>query len=189
MRLSCLALVALVATGCATSRPSPAPPPVTLAEVNRTLGTRTATVYFAGDRAPTRGEVVVGPEVTTIRNLKGVETLATAEIASVTLDMSMSATTGALHGAGIGVAPGAGLALAVALDGDDGSFSGKGFDRLVLRQAAIWAAVGAAVGAGLGAASAAPRDERPVYEAPITRYPDAGLVLLQRDGPAPTASR
>ena len=189
MRILPLALAALLATGCVGTRQPDADllPAVTLSEVNRTLEGQVSRVYFADGRAPVQGHVTVGPEATVIRNGAGVETVTTEAVQTVTLDVSMSPERGALHGAGVGATPGLLISSLIALNPGGES---RGLQMHFLPQAILLATVGAGVGGGIGAATSTGRDDRVVYEAPVTRYPDAALALRtsEREILSPTGS-
>lgn len=186
MRLLSFALAALLLTGCATSRQPASPlPAVTLGEVNRALEGSVARVHFADGRAPLQGRVTVGPEVTVVRNGTRVDTLPTEDIETVTMDVSMSPEVGAMHGAGVGATPGL---IFAALVGLEGGFADNAIARHALRFGVTLASIGAGIGGGIGAATSTGRDDQVIYEAPVTRYPDAALVLLRTESRPETAS-
>ena len=198
MRLLPLALVVLVLSGCASlQRPDVARSPATLEEVNRSLDGRQAMVYFDGDRMPTRTYVYVGPEETVLRFSGPVVTkngtqvaehvVPTEEVQRIEVDASLSRGQGAGRGALYGASPGGGIALL-----------GAGWATFCVEYdcigAAIFvgggvalAAIGAGLGAGVGSISAGSVDMVTVYQAPITRYPDAALALLNAEPSTPTA--
>lgn len=190
MRCSLL-LVVLVLTGCASSRPpGTLPEPVTLAEVNRALAEQRATVYFADGREPERWYVEVGPETTRLlgkaRVIGGPEVrrIPTGEIAQIEIDDSLSAGQGAKRGAGYGALSGLplvamGLYAAATCTTGENDYSCLG--ALAIPLGAGVSTVGGIVGAGAGAATTARRYPVTVYRAPVTRYPDAVLALMENE--------
>lgn len=188
MRILSLVLLALIFSGCASSRMPDEPLPlVTLTEVNRALDGRTATVRFADARGSVQGRVTMGPVESVIRDGGSVLRVPTGEIEAVYVDVSMSPAQGALHGGAIGAAPGTALALAATLDSGRG-FGGQTLRRHVIQRGLSAALVGLAVGTAVGTVTTNRRDDRAIYQAPITRYPDAALALLENEeAPAPPA--
>ena len=202
MRASLL-LVAVLVTGCASTRsPGTLPEPTTLKEVNEVLADERAWVYFADGREPERWRVEVGPESTRLtgerRLVRGprVNIVPTSEISHIEIDDSLTAGEGAVTGihytTGVSlVTIGTGLLVDAVERSNCTEFgtcppwtTGAG---IALLGGTVGLA-GIAVGPVVGGATTAKRYPVTVYRAPVTRYPDAALALMEADPAAPLAA-
>ncbi|OZC01907.1 hypothetical protein [Rubricoccus marinus] len=193
MRCLAVFLVAFMLTGCASSRRAElTPPPVRLSEVNRALEGHRANVVYADGREPVRGFVRIGAEETTVVERSGENhRVPTADILRVELDASLTPAQGAGNGALYGAIPGLLMAgaggISLATTNCDWCFA----EAYMIAGGGAVAVLGAVVGTGAGALGATTREMVPVYEAPVTRYPDAALELLTAEPlaePSPTAT-
>ena len=190
----------LTLAGCASlgHPPGTLPQPVTLSEVNRVLEGELATVHFADGRAPERWYVEIRPDTTYLLGdadfflRQERRTVSTAEVAQIEIDDSLSPGQGAVRGAGYGMLPGAAVAGIGAVGGltcttGENDYSCLGPALLILGGMAA-VTVGVPIGAGTGATITSRRYPVTVYQAPITRYPDAALALLERERSAGTVA-
>ncbi|MEM1055436.1 MAG: hypothetical protein AAGI52_07905 [Bacteroidota bacterium] len=186
-----LPLLLVLCMSCASlQRPQVDPMPATLAEVNRALEGRKAQVHFTDGRVPVRGYVAVGSKVTVVdvRRVRRMEveistsevSIPTSEIGYIEADASLSSGQGVARGTLYGALSGVALGVLwwVSENPDD--------DQVGI--GSLFIVNGAVLGAGIGPIATSGQDWVPVYEAPITRYPDAAFALLEMEE-TPVGSR
>ena len=186
-----LLLSALALTGCATSRAPTTPfPPTTLQEVNAILESRLALVTLE-DGTEVRAYARVGPMHTVLSRRAVAEAgsgeglVPTSAIVHIAVDDSPTESQGAIGGTIVGMVPGGIMVLSgfsVYATSNCREFCVDGV--ALISMGAFLAQLGAGLGREAGAAIGRQKHFVVVYKAPVTRYPDAALVLLQ----APEAS-
>ena len=147
------------------------------------VGGRDEVLDEASRQAAAGDRVVVLDGVTTLVRGGRDQRIPTETVASVSLDASATPNQGALAGGLLGALPGA-ILLTESIVTAERCTGFLCIDDVVIEIPVYTAAtlVGAAVGAFAGRSVARGTRYRAVYEAPITRYPDAALALMDAHG-------